>query len=236
MSGQNSELIIHRNAGEDMSTEADYYRRFVRSDGSDTENVIRATSALQRDILGVLVNSPGDDEAADICIGGLQLVMFGGAVEPNDYITTDTVGRAIKWTPDAGSMKLGRYLPPADSSAEGGNGLDAKSGAYGQVLLYPVIPEASPIYATGSIDFAAIASVGSGVSTCYEDVDITVTGAAVGDTVVCTLSTPEPGIAYEAWVSAANVVTVRGSNFTTASINAAEDVYYISVTPRVTHP
>lgn len=234
MSGQTSDLVIIRNAGEDMSSEADYFRRFVRSNGADTENVIRATSPTQRDILGVLINHPGDDDAAQVCISGFCMARLGGTLEPNDYITSDTVGRAVKWTPDTGAEILGRYLPLPDTETPGGNGRDGASGDYGQILLMPVRPVSRPIYKTGTINFSTINSAGH--ATPFSDLTTALTGVATGDVVNANFASPPGGINFNAWVSATNVVTIRAKNSAPAAYNPAAVTYYLSVTPRVSHP
>lgn len=65
--------------------------------------------------------------------------------------------------------------------------------------------------ATDTLDFGSIAP------DSFEDLTITVTGAATGDAVALGLpTTPDTAVVYQGWVSATNTVTVRAMNVTTA--------------------
>lgn len=74
--------------------------------------------------------------------------------------------------------------------------------------------------ASATLDFPSVASLGT------QDLTITVTGAVVGDGVILGLpAAPDAGIVYTAWVSSANTVTVRASNYTTGAINPASATF-----------
>ena len=78
--------------------------------------------------------------------------------------------------------------------------------------------------ATASLDFGSIATL------AQADLTITVAGAAVGDYVVMSLpAAPTAGIVFNAFVSAANTVTVRATNATASSINPAAATYGVLV-------
>jgi len=79
------------------------------------------------------------------------------------------------------------------------------------------------------IDFASIAT------TAKEDVTVAVPGAAVGDSAYVTPAAatgPTAGLILSAWVSAANVVTVRATNITGSGVNADSATYNIEVFKR----
>lgn len=70
--------------------------------------------------------------------------------------------------------------------------------------------------ATASLNFPSIASQ------AQADLTITVTGAAVGDYVVLAEpSAPAAGLVFNAFVSAANTVTVRATNASAGAVDEA---------------
>ena len=78
---------------------------------------------------------------------------------------------------------------------------------------------------TATLDF------GSVTAASFADLTITVTGAATGDAVA--LGTPTAaitaGIAYTAWVSATNTVTVRAHNYTAAPLDPASGTFRATI-------
>jgi hypothetical protein len=77
---------------------------------------------------------------------------------------------------------------------------------------------------SASLNFGSIATTASA------DLTITVTGAAVGDEVSLALpASPTAGIVFNAFVSAANTVTVRASNITANAVDPAEATYGVLV-------
>lgn len=77
---------------------------------------------------------------------------------------------------------------------------------------------------SASLDTAPIAAAS------HIDVTMTVTGASVLDRVVLGLPTaPTAGVAFMAWVSAANTVTVRFFNYTAAAIDPPAATFSVSV-------
>jgi hypothetical protein len=78
--------------------------------------------------------------------------------------------------------------------------------------------------ASATLDFASIAAAGS------EDKTITVTGAAVGDPVALSLPAAiDAGLVFNAFVSAANTVTVRATNASAGAIDAASASFRVAV-------
>lgn len=80
------------------------------------------------------------------------------------------------------------------------------------------------ITGTGTLNFASINAAAS------EDLTITVTGAAVGDSVHLGLpAAPTAGIVFQGFVSAANTVTVRATNITGSPVNPDSATYRATV-------
>lgn len=79
--------------------------------------------------------------------------------------------------------------------------------------------------ATATLDFGSIATLAS------EDLTVAVVGAAVGDAVHLGLpAAPAAGIAFNAFVSAADVVTVRAHNYTAGPVDPTSATYRVVVT------
>lgn len=80
--------------------------------------------------------------------------------------------------------------------------------------------------ATATLNFPSIAATGG-----TQDLTITVTGAVVGDTVSMGLpAAPDAGVVFNAFVSAANTVTIRATNTTAGAIDPASASYRVTVT------
>lgn len=78
--------------------------------------------------------------------------------------------------------------------------------------------------ASAALDFAAIAAAASA------DLTIALPGAVVGDTVELGLpAAPTAGLIFQAFVSAANTVTVRATNITAGAVDAALATYSVSI-------
>jgi len=85
----------------------------------------------------------------------------------------------------------------------------------------------SGVTGSATLDFADTASGN------YADLTITVTGAADGDVVslgIPNASMPAGACSFTAWVSAANTVTVRFSNFSGGNLNPASGTFRAFVT------
>jgi hypothetical protein len=85
---------------------------------------------------------------------------------------------------------------------------------------------AKTLTTTASLDFASTAAQTS------SDLTITLNGVAAGDAVSLGVPTSarNANSSFEAWVSAANTVTVRFNNYSTASINPASGTFRVVVT------
>jgi hypothetical protein len=78
---------------------------------------------------------------------------------------------------------------------------------------------------TASLDFPSI-SAGN-----YQDLTITVPGVVANDSVELGLpAAPTAGLVYQAFVSAADTVTVRATNITGSPINPAAQTFRVTVT------
>jgi hypothetical protein len=77
---------------------------------------------------------------------------------------------------------------------------------------------------SGTLTFPLIAAVSQNTQT------FTVSGAAVGDEVILALpAAPTAGIVFNAFVSAANTVSVRASNITAAGVTPGAATYGVVV-------
>lgn len=77
---------------------------------------------------------------------------------------------------------------------------------------------------SAALDFPSIAAG------AQQSLTITVTGAAVGDPVSLGLpASPAAGVTFNAFVSAADTVTVRASNITGSSVDPASATYKVRV-------
>ncbi len=84
----------------------------------------------------------------------------------------------------------------------------------------------------GTLELSGSATLdfGSTAAGAQTDLTITVTGAAVGDSVCLGLpAAPAAGIVWNAFVSAADTVTVRASNITLAPVDPASATYKVKV-------
>jgi hypothetical protein len=78
--------------------------------------------------------------------------------------------------------------------------------------------------ASASLNFGSISAASQA------DLTITVTGAAAGDEVIMALpAAPAAGLVFNAFVSAANTVTIRASNITASPVDPAAATYGVIV-------
>ena len=78
--------------------------------------------------------------------------------------------------------------------------------------------------ATATLNFPSISAASQA------DLTITVTGAATGDEVIMSLpAAPAAGIVFNAFVSAADTVTIRASNITGSPVDPASASYGVIV-------
>lgn len=96
----------------------------------------------------------------------------------------------------------------------------------------PVVSQNGFIAGTGSATVTKVRSgsaslnFGSIGAAAQADLTITIAGAAVGDEVIMALpAAPAAGIIFNAFVSAANTVTIRASNITASPVDPAAATY-----------
>jgi hypothetical protein len=95
----------------------------------------------------------------------------------------------------------------------------------GTVAIGSGTPIAKVVSATATLDF------GNTTTLTSTDLTITVTGAAVGDSVAIGLpAAPDANGCFTGWVSAADTVTVRFNNYSVGSIDPASATYRATVT------
>lgn len=136
--------------------------------------------------------------------------------------------------PDFAGANPELSLTVVDQSSNANHGTANASGIYqvrknGQVNTEVLTVGSSArlkklLTATSNLNFASIAAAGTASLT------ITVTGAAVGDSVALGLpAAPDAGIVFNAYVSATDTVTVRASNLTAGAIDPASATYRVTV-------
>jgi hypothetical protein len=152
-----------------------------------------------------------------------------GASVPSNVVMTILTG---------GNVGIGTATPAAKLAVNGGahvggdsdpgdNNLsvDGTSTLTGTVAIGSGTPIAKVVSATDTLDFGNTATLTS------TDLTITVTGAAVGDSVAIGLpAAPDANGCFTGWVSAANTVTVRFNNYSAGSIDPASATYRATVT------
>jgi hypothetical protein len=94
----------------------------------------------------------------------------------------------------------------------------------GSVAIGEGTPIQQVLSATAMLDFPSIAAQASA------DLSIVLSGATIGNSVHLGLpAAPQMGIIFQAFVSAANTVTVRATNITATSIDPASAIYRITI-------
>lgn len=136
-----------------------------------------------------------------------------------------TAGQPVKVGSEANEV-----LPLAGGSVGAQVGValtSAAAEAMVQVLGTGAAAAGVPLFASASLNFPSVAAAGQ------QELTITVTGAAVGDTVVLAPpAAPEAGLVWTGRVSAANTVTVRVSNITAAPVDPAAATWGAQVIKR----
>ena len=100
----------------------------------------------------------------------------------------------------------------------------------------PVVSQNGFIAGTGSATITKVLTASASLNfpsisaASQADLTITVTGAAVGDEVMMSLpAAPAAGLVFNAFVSAANTVTIRASNITASPVDPAAATYGVIV-------
>jgi predicted RecA/RadA family phage recombinase len=145
-----------------------------------------------------------------------QIQTKGVFTLPKATGVTFAEGDKVYWSASAGKVTTsGRLIGIAvEAGLTGDTELDVRLGDV----------DTSILTATGTLDFASIATTASA------DLTIAVPGAAVGDTVELGLpAAPAAGLGFLAFVSAADTVTVRAMNITGTGVDAASASYRVAV-------
>lgn len=178
--------------------------------------------------------TPGAASPALTYLGRAEETLDNSAGNAGDKTILVRCGQAFKFGNYASDLvtqaELGKPCYIYDDSQvakTSGNGARSPAGivvgveADGVWVGAPVIGDLS---ATAALDFASIAAAASA------DLAITVTGAAVGDSVELGLpAAPTAGLVFNGFVSAANTVTVRATNITAGAVDAASATYRATV-------
>ena len=100
----------------------------------------------------------------------------------------------------------------------------------------PVVSQNGFIAGTGSATITKVLTASASLNfpsisaASQADLTITVPGAATGDEVIMSLpASPAAGIVFNAFVSAANTVTIRASNITALAVDPAAASYGVIV-------
>lgn len=214
-------------AGEDLSSSQNCA---VYIDGSDSEEVKVYASPNGRTFIGILLNAPTSGQIASVQIDGICLAKLGGAVELGDYLMPTTGGKLVKLTP--GYNPIARYLPLLSNGASGA----VTDGASNDLRPVQILPglnssQAGVLVGSGAIDLADMADGATATGT------VTVTGAATGDAAFCTRpATLNAGIVVDAYVSAADTVTVTATNASGGAVNPGELTFIVGVVKTFTFP
>lgn len=129
---------------------------------------------------------------------------------------TFAVGDKVYWDATNNNVTTsGRWIGIATAAAvSGATTLDVRLGGI----------DTSILMASAALDFPSINAVSQA------DLTIAVPGAALNDTVELGLpAAPAAGLVFNAFVSAADTVTVRATNVTAGAVNAASATYRVVV-------
>ena len=114
MSQQNPLFDISCRAGEDLSADADRYKA-VKLNGTTAKEVIKVTGATDNPI-GILQNSPADEQLAQVAVLGTSKVRAGGAFNANAFLKIDAAG---KFVTGGGGSDVNRAIALEAATADG---------------------------------------------------------------------------------------------------------------------
>lgn len=162
--------------------------------------------------------------AAGAVIPTSQIITPAG-IKGNDGVAVGVTFNSISPTTTKGDLIFDNGAnSPSASNVRLGIGADNTVLTADSTQATGSIWKVPKLTATGALDFASIASTAS------EDLTIALTGAAVGDPVTLGLpAAPTAGIVFQAFVSAADVVTVRATNITAAPVDPASASYTVRI-------
>lgn len=93
--GTNVGLDFTYAAGADLSTKQFF---FVKQSTAADRTALLADATIGEAVLGVLQNDPTLAQAAEVRTGGRTSVVYGGTVTRGDKLTSDSAGKAVKYT------------------------------------------------------------------------------------------------------------------------------------------
>ncbi len=157
-------------------------------------------------------NSAGLDDAADVAI---ERGIYRFANEPTDPVAAADIGSVCYIVDDQTVAKTDGTA----SRSIAGRVIDVDTQG-----VWVQFEGTKFITAAASLDFPSIAAVTSA------DLTIAVPGAETGDAVALGQpAAPAAGLIYQAFVSAAGIVTVRATNITAAAIDPLADTFRVTV-------
>ena len=175
-------------------------------------------------VAGRSVNQAGGSFGRDLLVKGGNSESAAGVVGVGGSLTLENglpTGGA-----SAGRIIFKTYAAAGTTSTE--VAAFSAAGAFTANVSLQIGSSGTPLLkllsAIATLDFPSIPAQASA------DLTITVTGSAINDFVQLGLpASPASGINFQAFVSAANTVTVRAANYTAAAIDPASASYRVSV-------
>ncbi|KAA0571080.1 DUF2190 family protein [Azospirillum sp. Sh1] len=159
-------------------------------------------------IFGVVSSTAGAGEESQLRTEGCYaLAKTATGITAGAPVYWDATARKVTGTA-SGNLCVGAAISAAGASAPTVRvKLGAAALAHGESVT---------LHGSGPLDFPSIAAAG------HQDLTLAVAGAAPGDGVVLALPAVVPaGLVFQAWVSAADTVTVRATNITAAATDPA---------------
>lgn len=192
---------------------------FCYQDGTDAEKWKVLTDPTYNGSVGVLVDAPADDARGRWAVLGYARVKTGGALEPGDFVASNSSGQAVL---AAGSAVIRGIYHPEKVGSAASTMRDAASGDIVRILLLPATD-------TGLIKTSYNEDFGSISANTTAELTQAVTGVETGDVVVVSAPSLESGLVATAYASAADEVTIRVANVTAGGIDPADQTFYVTV-------
>jgi predicted RecA/RadA family phage recombinase len=172
---------------------------------------------LVGNIFGVATNDAANGASVEIITEGVvDIVKASGAVTQGQLIFWDNSAKVVTTVNGGGNMPIG-VATQAQNSGD----------ATARVLLSEGLRALGPskfLFGTATLDFPSTGAAGT------QDLTITVTGAAVGDMVICSLPAAiNAGLVFNAFVSAADTVKIRCQNLTAGALDPASATFNVVV-------
>jgi len=185
---------------------------------------VEATSASST-IIGISLRACASGEICEVVVEGFARLSIAGTITAGSFVKSDGNGEGV--TATAGALAHARYI--GQTSTTDATIPNAVDNDLREVMLL----SSAVLYFAGvqlrqsvTVDFGSITNATTGTATA------TVTGAAVGDEVVVNAPSLEADLVLaNAHVSAANTVTIRIGNISTAPIDPASQAFIITVRP-----